>query len=149
MALASLVGMALVGAIHAAAEPSLKDVQSIRALMSATWDKPDAKLAIAPIVVHGDHAVASWTQGKRGGRALLRKIEGAWVVVLCSGDPLTHAAVLAEAGVPSAAAASIARELSQEEGRLPSEQVALFSTFEGVVAMDQHHGAHPGHAEHH
>ena len=94
-ALASLAWMALAGAIHTAqAEPALKDAASIRALMASTWDKPDAKLIVDPVVINAGYAVASWTQGNRGGRALLRKNGNHWAVVLCSGDPLRDASVL-------------------------------------------------------
>jgi hypothetical protein len=136
--------MALFGAIHASAEPSFKDVAAIRSLMSATWDKPDAKLVVEPVVVRADYAVASWVQGNRGGRALLRKNEGVWIVVLCSGDPLKDASALAAAGVPADVAAHLARELAAAERQLPAAHTALFSTFDGVVEMDQHHG-HVGH----
>lgn len=108
--------------------------------MAATWDEPDAKLSIAPILVDGDYALAGWTQASRGGRALLRKSSGKWAVVLCSGDPLKYASALTEAGVPKDVAERLARDLAEAERRLPAERVALFSKFEGVVHMDEHHG---------
>jgi hypothetical protein len=132
--------MALAGAIHAAqAEPALKDAASIRAQMASTWDKPDAKLIVDPVVINADYALAAWTQGNRGGRALLRKMEGKWVVVLCSGDPLRHASALIEAGVPAVVAEHLASDLSAAERRLPAARVALFATFEGVMRMDEAH----------
>ncbi len=141
MALASLMWMALFGAVHAAPEHA-DDVVAISALMATTWDKPDAKLNVDPIVVESGHAVASWTQGSRGGRALLRKQAGKWKVVLCSGDPLTQAESLEAAGVPRAAAARLARLLKDAESKLLPERVAQFSTFEGLVHIE---GDHPGH----
>ena len=89
--------MALAGAIHAAsAQAPTEEAIAIRALLTKTWDKPEAKLVADPIVVVDDYAIAGWTQGQRGGRALLRRIGKAWSVVLCSGDPLKHAAALIE-----------------------------------------------------
>lgn len=146
--LALLVWMALACAIHVCAEEtasSLKDVEAIRALMVSTWGKPEATLVVEPVVVDGDHALAGWTQGKRGGRALLHKSAGKWAIVLCSGDPLKYAPVLVEAGVPGTTAEHLARDLAEAERLLPAEQVALFSTFEGVVQVDAHHG----HDNHH
>lgn len=145
-ALALLVWMALSGVIHTAhaAEP-LDDKAAIRTLMAAEWDKPDAKLLVDPLVVDGDHALAGWTQGSRGGRALLRKSSGKWAVVLCSGDPLKYASALIEAGVEKDSADRLARGLAEAERQLPPQQVALFSTFEGVVHMGEHHG----HDNHH
>lgn len=140
--LVSLACMALFGALHAAPEHA-DDVAAITALMAATWDKPDAKLNVDPIVVENDHSVAGWTQGSRGGRALLRKQAGKWKVVLCSGDPLTQAASLEAAGVPTADAARLAQRIKDAESKLPPERVAQFSTFEGVVHIEGHPGHHP------
>lgn len=49
------------------------DQQNIQHLMRHTWERPDAPLDVGPITVEGDHAVVGWTQGERGGRALLGK----------------------------------------------------------------------------
>lgn len=126
--------MALSGAIHVPAYAD--DAAEVRSLLVATWDKPGAKLDANPIVVEGGHALASWTQGGRGGRALLRKENGKWKVVLCSGDPLRNAAVLITAGVPAQAAATLAEKLQVAETQTDPARVKLFSTFEGVVRMD-------------
>jgi hypothetical protein len=50
----------------------------------ATFDEPDHRLEVAPVAVVGDNAVAGWVQGNQGGRALLRKRNGKWVLILCS-----------------------------------------------------------------
>lgn len=136
-ALALLVWMALAGAIQSAFAGG--DDAAIRALLLRTWDKPDIRLFVDPIVVEADYAIAGWTQGERGGRALLRKNGEQWAVVLCSGEPLKHASVLIEAGVPAEAADRLAREVNNAERRMPPEQVALFATFEGVMRMDEAH----------
>lgn len=137
-----LAWMVLCGAIHSAEQPARGDAALIRAVLASTWDKPDAKLIVDPVVVVGDHAVAGWTQGDRGGRALLRKSDGAWKVVLCSGDPLKQASVLAEAGVPSDAAQELARQTEAAEHNLPAAHVRLLSTFEGVMQMHDQGHAH-------
>ena len=64
---ASLAGTAAVRAADASDEPA------IRHLMLAMFDKPDARLDVGPVVVVDDRAVAGWTQGEMGGRALLRR----------------------------------------------------------------------------
>lgn len=147
MALALLGWMALSGAIHAALAQGTDDAATIRAVMMDEWDKPDARLAVAPIVVEGDYAVAGWVQGNRGGRALLRKSSGKWGVMLCSGDPLKHVSVLIDAGIPADASARLALNLAAAESRLPPDQVALFSTFEGLMQVNEnesHAGRHSG-----
>ncbi|MBI1650938.1 copper uptake system-associated protein [Hyphomicrobium sulfonivorans] len=119
------------------------DANDIRALLAQTWDKPDNRLAVDPVVIVEGNALASWTQGDRGGRALLRRDDGGqWKVVLCSGEPLRHASTLIATGIAEADAHALADRLNEAESKLPAEQARLFSTFEGVVhvAEDDHHG---------
>ena len=128
--------MALFGAICAAPASAADDTSAIRALIGKTWDTPDAKVVTDPVVVDGGHALASWTHGERGGRALLHKRQHGWAVVLCSGDPLKTAAVLMEAGVPKASAEKIAADLAAAEAQTDPRRVKLFATFEGVMHLD-------------
>ncbi len=143
----AVASMALLGAVHAAAAAEPKDKADIRSLIGKTWDKPEAKVVVDPIVVSGPHAVASWTQGERGGRALLRKSDASWQVVVCSGDPLKQASALAEAGIPQGVANRLAEDLAAAEQQTDPERVKLFSTFEGVMRMDGDStgGHHPHH----
>ena len=46
---------------------------AIVALLRHSFDRPDAPLAVEPVVVNGDDAVAGWSQGGTGSRALLRR----------------------------------------------------------------------------
>jgi hypothetical protein len=77
----------------------------------------------------------------------MKRTDGSWRIVLCSGDALRDAAKLVEMGVPADAASTIAERLETAEAALPPPRAALFSTFDGVVTMDAD-GAHPdaGHA---
>jgi hypothetical protein len=131
--------MALLGAIHIlqAGTPD-NDTAAILALMHENWDKPDAKLDVDPVVVEADHAVAGWTQGEHGGRALLRRTDAKWKVVLCSGDPLKESANIAAADVPPETATRLAERLAAAESALPAGRRALFSRFEGTVSMEEH-----------
>ncbi|MGE0023724.1 MAG: copper uptake system-associated protein [Hyphomicrobium sp.] len=141
--------MALCCAIHISQPASAgDDAQQIRALIGTTWDSPDSKVEIDPIVVSGAHAVASWTQGDKGGRALLRRGDNGWSVVLCSGDPLRDATWLQEAGVPKGDAERMASALATAEGQASADRRARFSLFEGVVSGDDasHHA--PGEPTH-
>ena len=120
----------------------------IRNLLHSTFDKPGSALVVEPVVAVGDHAIAGWSQGELGGRALLRRRAGAWSLILCSGDGIKSAAALRQAGLPSNEATVLARRLADAERKLPSERLALFSKFEGVVTMDtsgQHPPHHPKH----
>ena len=66
-----LASVAAVASLSCAAAPV--DAQQIRSLISKTYDHPGAIVQTAPVVVVDNHAIAGWTQGARGGRALLRK----------------------------------------------------------------------------
>ena len=120
------------------------DKASIQAVMKGTWEKPEAPLRVEPIVVVGDHAIVGWVQGDMGGRALLRRKAGAWMVVLCSGDALKSADELKKAAVPADQAATLAKSLADAESRLDPALLVQFAKFEGLVTMDQS-GHHPPH----
>jgi len=131
---------------HGHADPG-DDRAAIEKVLKSIWDSQEMPLGITPVVVAGDHGLAGWEQGERGGRALLRRQEGAWRVVLCSGDELKSAESLTKAGVPARDAEALAAELAAAEAALDPKTVAKFSLFEGVVRMDDegHHGsAHGG-----
>jgi hypothetical protein len=135
------------------------DYAAIRGVMKGTWDKPDSPVIVDPIVVRGDHALAGWTQGAMGGRALLRRKASQWIVILCAGDDLKRADVLHRIGLPQTDADAAAAMLAKAEKAANPARVAMFSRFEGLVqvsgdehAAQQHGGsAHPapthGHAK--
>jgi hypothetical protein len=132
-------------AVHSAHAGELEEKQAIRTLIGKTWDKPESKVVIDPIVVDGEYAVAAWTQTERGGRALLRRHEGAWTVILCSGDPLKEASSIAAAGVPQDSADRLAASLASAEKLTDPGRVRLFSTFEGTMKMDGEGQQPPAH----
>lgn len=136
---ALLFAAALAGPVAAADSP---DQGQVRQLLMHTFDKPEARLQVDPIVVQGEHAIAGWTQGERGGRALLRRHGGAWQISVCGGDGLKDPKALADAGIPAADARRLAQALVAAEAKLPAAQRAKFSTFDGLVRMDAH-GQHP------
>ena len=120
----------------AAPAADLPAEQQVRQLLMATFDKPDARLQVEPIIVQGDVAIAGWTQAERGGRALLRRHHGAWQVDLCSGDGLKDPKVLAETGMTPADAKRLAERLVRAEASLPAAQRAKYTTFDGLLRMD-------------
>ena len=127
----------------------LQAEQAIRHLMMHTFDKPQERLSVEPVVVRGHHAVAGWFQGGGGGRALLVR-DGAqetWRILLCAGDGLRDASMLRTSGVPGAEAHALARALSEAEDALPADRRALLSSFQGVVHLGAE-GHHPPTAHH-
>lgn len=129
-------------AVAASAAPTAEET-AIRQTIQSTWDTPQAQVEVNPIVVVGPHAVAGWTQGSRGGRALMRKGKnGRWSVAVCAGDALKDPKVLESAGLPAAEAKQLSAALVQAERGLPASRLALFASFGGLVHMG-HHYEHP------
>lgn len=118
---------------------------AIVAAMHATWDRPEQPLEAGPVVVAGDLAVADWTQGEAGGRALLRRAGAGWETVLCAGDGIRTAEGLQAVGVPAEQATRLARALADAERSVAPARLARMARFAGVVRMDagdDGHGAH-------
>ncbi len=132
-------GPSQASAAHAAEDAP----RAIRQLLLATFDRPEARLSVDPIVVEGDHAVAGWLQDGRGGRALLRRSKGAWVVWLCSGESLRSADTLRKTGIAAGIADTLAKRLQEAEARLPAASRAAFDSFEGTVMVSGGDGVHP------
>ncbi len=132
----------LCAGLGATAADTGADQAAIRHVLMTTFDKPEARLVVDPVVVVGKHAVAGWSQGERGGRALLVRQGSEWHITLCAGDGLKQAKVLREAGISKADAEVMAKDLASAEAKLPAAQRARFSTFDGIVRMDAS-GQHP------
>lgn len=121
----------------------MADPQAIEHIMKAQFDKPEAPLSVAPIVVQGDFAVGGWTQDKMGGYALLKKTDGKWAIHLCTGGAVKDAANLVKMSVPEADAKAIADGLGAELAKLEPAMVAQLDSFEGTVMIEggaHHHG---------
>ena len=141
LCLAGLLAITL-GTLQALAAAS-PDADAVRQTLMAKFDRPDARLEVRPVVVAGDHALAGWMQGDRGGRALLRRAHGHWQIAVCGGDALREPQVLEDAGVPHGNAAALASDLRRAEQDLTPAQRKLLASFEGLMPMDG--GEHPPH----
>lgn len=113
----------------------MTDDAAVVAVMKAQFDTPENPLTVDPVVVEGDHALASWAQGEAGGRALLERREHQWVIVLCGGPDLRMPAFLSDHGVSDADRLS-ALFNAAEDGK-GADKVALWSSFEGVVVISE------------
>jgi superoxide dismutase, Fe-Mn family len=123
---------------------SAEDRATIRTLLEHTWQTPKSPLRVAPVSIVGDHAIAGWRQGERGGRALLHRTGATWSAVLCSGDALLEPAFLREAGVDDADALAAAAVAAERD--IPHNDRAAFARFDGVVRMGNGHGPQAGQA---
>ncbi|MGN6410938.1 MAG: copper uptake system-associated protein [Nitrobacter sp.] len=127
----SLIGSAIAGA----------DEDAVRDLLHSTFDKLDVKLVVAPVVATAGYAIADWTQGEMGGRALLRNRHGRWTIILCAGDGI-GAEALRHVGIAPDVADELAEALAKAEGTVPAGCLAMFARFEGLLRMDEA-GNHP------
>lgn len=116
-------------------------------LMKGQFETATAPLAVEPVVVVGDHAVAGWTQEGRGGRAFLTRKHGGWRIHLCAGESLKSAENLVKLGLEPTAAATMAEQIASSEKALGAERIALFDSFEGTMMVDQD-GAHGAQGTH-
>lgn len=152
--LAALMGSAAMAHDHPAARAShgMPDAQAIERSMKKLFDKPDAPLAVAPMSIEGDYAVAGWIQSGKGGRALLKKEKGQWSIQVCGGDGLKQASALVQTGMSSATADRLVKKVQSAEAKLSADQLEKLSMFEGVMKVEQGHngayGAHGAHASH-
>jgi len=115
---------------------------TVRHVLMQMFDKPEQPLAVDPVTVEGDIAVAGWAQGEMGGRALLRRKGADWQLILCSGDTLTEAKSLQQFGLTAEQAEGMAADVVTAEARLDPSVVQKFSRFDGVMMM-QADGSHP------
>lgn len=116
--------------------------QQIQAIISSTYDKPDHKVETSPIAVIDDFAVADWIQGERGGRALLRRSNGKWVIMACGADGLKEVKTLTEAGIPDKTAKDLVSNLTTAEQSVSPDrlkQFGLFGTKDDPAAHEHHH----------
>jgi len=132
MALCILAGPAIAGS----------DEDAVRHLLHTTFDKPESRLVVEPIVITAGYAIAGWTQGDMGGRALLRRKDSQWTLILCAGDGIKTPDALRHAGIARDAASALAQALAKAEQAVPADRLAMFAKFEGLVRMDEA-GNHP------
>jgi hypothetical protein len=136
----SLVAAVLLAFVCAGPAAAGPDEDAVRHLLSATFDKPEFRIVVGPIVVIGHHAVAGWSQGDTGGRALLQRHSDSWSLILCSGDGIKSAEALRQAGLPAAEATALSGRLAEAEREISPARLALFAKFEGTMMM----GSQPG-----
>jgi periplasmic copper chaperone A len=114
-------------------QTGMSDPDAIVAVLKLAFDTPENPLTVDPVVIEGNHALASWAQGGNGGRALLAKGAAGWEVILCGGEDLRMPAFLNEHGVSAADRLSAA--FNEAEDALGADKVALSSSFEGIVML--------------
>ena len=134
---------------HETSAPVMTDAQVIEYTMKKLFDKPEAPLAVMPISIEGDYAVAGWVQSGKGGRALLKKEASGWRIQVCGGDGLKKAATLEQTGMPTTTASRLAKSVDAAEAKLPSEHLKKLAMFEGMMKVEPSgHDAQDAHHKH-
>lgn len=123
------------------------DKQAILKQMHATWDRPEATLEVGPLLIEDDYAIADWTQGAMGGRALLKREHGEWNTVLCAGDGIRDVEGLLAVGLPAAQAEALSIGLAEAEKQVSSERLAMMAAFRGIVRMHATDGNQKPHTD--
>lgn len=136
-------GLGLLFALLAGQAPGADDEAAIRRLLLDLFDKPDAPLTVAPVVIDEDAGIADWSQGEQGGRAFLKRKGGSWEIALCGGDALRQSASLEKLGLAKPRAEALAASLARAERNLAPTLLERMSKFDGVVAVDSAGGHTP------
>ena len=111
------------------------DLLAINTVLRAELGNKPA-IVIAPVVLDGAFAVAGWTHGEAGARALLRRDrDNGWYVEMWSGESLMFPASLSSAGVPKSVAETLRRELTASEALLGSRFPERFDKYSGTVVI--------------
>ena len=142
--LIAVIGIACALSLGRASAQQAEGIEARRIadLLSTQFSKPGSPVVSGPVVVEGDFAVAGWTQGELGGRALLKREGQRWEVVACAGNAFREAATLESAGMPAESARAIAQRLAEAESRLPAERLERLGRFGPNVARFGNEG-HP------
>jgi len=115
-------------------------------LMMAQFDRPEAPLTVAPVVVQGDSAIAGWSQDGLGGRALLRRGPQGWAIVLCAGPEVLDPQFLAHHGLAPSDAQSLTLTARSAEEGLGAALIARLDSFDGVLLIEAGDAQTHGHA---
>ena len=130
--------LALCAGFAIAADPS-PDQASIEKLIRSIWDTHETPLTIKPITVVDDYAIAGWAKGEMGGRALLHRVKKhQWAIHRCGGDNIRDLKILQDVGLPHATATQLISAETDAEKGLPRDLRKKFSSFQGLIEMDNH-----------
>ena len=130
------------GYAFAHSQTEAESQERIKALISKTFDQPNLKVQITPIVIEGKVAIADWTQGQKGGRALLRRKHADWEIIACGGAGFKDPSAIASAGISKEIASNITAKLKTAEAVLSAQKIKQLDSFDGVVTMG--HGMQHG-----
>jgi copper(I)-binding protein len=125
---------------------------AIRDTLKSMFETPDNPLAIDPITVQDEWAVASWQQNGYGGRVLLKQWPHGWRVQILGGDAFKSPDGFESAGLSPLKAEQISQRVREAEAKFDGRTLELFGSFEGTVPVSEEksagvHSSHEGHGQ--
>ena len=129
--------LAFTGNVGAHSQSDEVSQEKIKELISKTFDQPKNPVKTNPIVIEGKVAIADWTQGQKGGRALLKRKHHDWEIIACGGAGLLEPSAISGMGISQKIAQNITSKIKDAEAKLSPQQVKQFDSFEGVLSTSQ------------
>jgi hypothetical protein len=123
--------------------------EDVAKAISKIYDKPDQKVVTNPVAVVDKFAIADWTQGNRGGRALMKNINGQWAITACGADGIKELKNLKDAGIPIKTAEALIIKLNQLEKAEDPKRLKMFSLFGTKDDPKNKEKSHHDHEHHH
>ena len=141
-----LVAVSLITTLGKAYASSEEDVAKV---ISKIYDKPNQKVLTSSVAVVDKFAIADWTQGNRGGRALMKNINGQWAITACGADGIKELKNLKDAGIPIKTAEALIIKLNQLEKAEDPKRLKMFSLFGTKDDPKNKEESHHNHEHHH
>lgn len=120
-----------VGALASCAVSVSEEKAAIAQVLQEKYGAKGA-VAVEPVVLRNEYAVADLVQGDIGGRAVMRKRKGEWQVLVLTGQDARDASYLVKSGVPEIEARALANMLVASEKKVPEEQLIKLERFAAI-----------------
>ncbi|WP_051685638.1 copper uptake system-associated protein [Rheinheimera texasensis] len=119
------------------------DLEQIHGFMRKTWHSSEHPLRLGPTHIAGDFAVADWWHQGKGGRAVFKRSNQQWQLILCGGAGILQSTLWQQLGLTPSAAAEVVDALQHAEQSVSVADKALLDAFGATVTMQAEHARHP------
>lgn len=124
------------------------DLEQIHGFMRKTWHSSEHPLRLGPSHIAGDFAVADWWHQGKGGRAVFKRSNQQWQLILCGGAGILQSSLWQQLGLTTSAADEFVLAISTAEHSLNVPDKALLNAFGVTVTMQAEHAQHPKSSQH-
>ncbi len=115
------------------------DLAQIHGFMQKTWHSAEHPLKLGPTHISGDFAVADWWHQGKGGRAVFKRSQQHWQLILCGGAGILQSALWQHLGLTPAAADDFVSAMRRAENNLSAPEKALLDAFGATSKMQSGH----------